>query len=45
MEAVLAAAMTRHEVAQMVFDAIRKEQFYILTDPAWIDAIRLRTTK
>ena len=44
-EAVLAAGMPPDLVAELVFEAIRKEQFYILTDPGWMDAIRLRTTK
>jgi len=43
--ALIAASMPPGQVAEIVFDAIRKEQFYILTDPAWMDVIRLRTTK
>ena len=45
LKAVIASGMPPHEVAEQVFDAIRKEQFYILTDPEWIDLIRLRTAK
>jgi NAD(P)-dependent dehydrogenase (short-subunit alcohol dehydrogenase family) len=44
-EALVAASMPPGEVAEVVFDAIRKEQFYILTDPAWVELIRLRTEK
>jgi NAD(P)-dependent dehydrogenase (short-subunit alcohol dehydrogenase family) len=44
-EALIAASMSPHQVAEIVFDAIGKEQFYILTDPKWTDVIRLRTTK
>jgi hypothetical protein len=29
----------------VVFDAIQKEQFYILTHPEWTEVIRLRTDK
>ena len=29
----------------MVFDAIRKEQFYILPHPEWTEVIQLRTDK
>ena len=45
LEALVAASMPPEQVAEKVFDAIRNEQFYILTDPAWIDLIRLRTEK
>ena len=37
--------MPPHQVADVVFDAIRKEQFYILPDPAWTEVIQLRTDK
>ena len=33
------------EVAEAVFDAIQKEQFYILPDPGWIEVVQLRTEK
>ncbi len=33
------------QVADVVFDAIRKEQFYILTHPDWVELIQLRTDK
>lgn len=44
-ETLLASSMAPGQVADIVFDAIRGELFYILTDPEWIDVIRLRTTK
>ena len=31
------------QVADAVFEAIRKEQFYILSHPEWIEAVQLRT--
>jgi NAD(P)-dependent dehydrogenase (short-subunit alcohol dehydrogenase family) len=42
-KAALDAATPPLEVADAVFDAIRKEQFYILSHPEWIEVIRLRT--
>ncbi len=33
------------QVADVVFDAIEKEQFYILTHPEWTEAIQLRMDK
>lgn len=44
-ESLVASSTPPLEVADQVFDAIRKEQFYILTHPEWIELIRLRTTK
>ncbi len=44
-DALLAASMPPDKVAEIVFEAIEKEQFYILTDPGWLDVIRLRTSK
>jgi NAD(P)-dependent dehydrogenase (short-subunit alcohol dehydrogenase family) len=44
-QAVLASGMPPAEVAEIVFDAIRREQFYILTDPEWMEAVELRTSK
>jgi NAD(P)-dependent dehydrogenase (short-subunit alcohol dehydrogenase family) len=43
--ALMAAAMPPSRVADMVFDAIRQEQFYILTHPDWTELIRLRTDR
>jgi hypothetical protein len=44
-EALIAAGMPPAQVAKIVFDAIRKEQFYILTEAKWMEAIRLRTER
>ncbi|HLY18518.1 MAG TPA: SDR family NAD(P)-dependent oxidoreductase [Bryobacteraceae bacterium] len=44
-KAAIDASMTPRELADVVFDAIRKEQFYILPDPEWTEVIRLRTDK
>jgi NAD(P)-dependent dehydrogenase (short-subunit alcohol dehydrogenase family) len=42
-KAAIEASMPPLEVADVVFDAIKKEQFYVLPDPEWTEAIRLRT--
>jgi NAD(P)-dependent dehydrogenase (short-subunit alcohol dehydrogenase family) len=39
------AGMPPLQVADMVFNAIQKEQFYIFTHPEWTEAIQLRTDK
>lgn len=39
----LEAAMPPARAADIVFDAIRNEQFYILTHPDWLEAVRMRT--
>jgi NAD(P)-dependent dehydrogenase (short-subunit alcohol dehydrogenase family) len=44
-KAALEAAMPPQQVADIVFDAIEKEQFYILTHPEWTEVIQLRTDK
>lgn len=44
-EALVAGSMSPARVAESVFDAIRKGQFYILSHPEWIEVVRLRTTK
>jgi NAD(P)-dependent dehydrogenase (short-subunit alcohol dehydrogenase family) len=44
-KAALDASMAPPEVADVVFDAIEKEQFYILSDPEWIEVVQLRTDK
>jgi len=44
-KAAMEASMPSLEVADVVFDAIRREQFYILSHPEWIEAIQLRTDK
>jgi NAD(P)-dependent dehydrogenase (short-subunit alcohol dehydrogenase family) len=44
-KAALQAGMAPAQVADIVFDAIQKEQFYILTHPEWTEVIQLRTEK
>ena len=44
-KAAIEAAVPPPQVADMVFDAIRKEQFYILPHPEWTEVIQLRTDK
>jgi NAD(P)-dependent dehydrogenase (short-subunit alcohol dehydrogenase family) len=44
-KAVLDAGMPPAQLAEIVFDAIQKDQFYIVTHPEWIDVVRLRTDK
>ena len=39
------ASMPPRQVADVVFDAIQKEQFYVLSHPEWIEAIQLRTDR
>lgn len=41
-DAAMNAGMPPAQVAEMVFDAIRKEKFYILTHPEWMEIVRLR---
>ena len=41
-KAAIAAAMPPKQVADIVFDAIRNEKFYIVTDPAWMEAVKVR---
>ncbi len=38
----LSASMAPSRVAEMVFAAIRNEQFYVLTHPEWMAVVRLR---
>jgi len=42
-KAVLESSTPPLEVADAVFDAIRKEQFYILPHPEWLDVVQLRS--
>ena len=44
-KAAIEASMPPSQVADVVFDAIRKEQFYILPHPEWTEVIQLRTDK
>ena len=43
--AAIDKGMAPHQVAEAVFDAIQKEQFYILPDLEWIEVVQLRTEK
>jgi NAD(P)-dependent dehydrogenase (short-subunit alcohol dehydrogenase family) len=42
-KAALDAAMSPAQAADIVFEAMKKGQFYILTHPAWMEVIRMRT--
>jgi NAD(P)-dependent dehydrogenase (short-subunit alcohol dehydrogenase family) len=44
-KAAIEAGMPPLQVADVVFDAIQNERFYILSHPEWIEAIQLRTDK
>ncbi|HVO97527.1 MAG TPA: SDR family NAD(P)-dependent oxidoreductase [Bryobacteraceae bacterium] len=44
-KAAMEASMPPIQVADVVFDAITKEQFYILPHPEWTEVIQLRTDK
>lgn len=44
-QSVLERGMPPGRVADIVFDAIQNEQFYILTHPEWIEIVQLRTDK
>jgi len=44
-KAAIEVSMPPPQVAGAVFDAIVKEQFYILPQPEWTEAIRLRMDK
>jgi len=44
-KAALEASMPPLQVADAVFEAIKKEQFYVLPDPGWTEAIQLRMDK
>jgi NAD(P)-dependent dehydrogenase (short-subunit alcohol dehydrogenase family) len=45
LKAAIEAGMPPLQVADVVFDAIKNEQFYILPHPEWIEVIQLRTDK
>ena len=45
LKAAIETSMPPLEVADVVFEAIKKEQFYILTHPERIEVIQLRTDK
>ena len=42
--AAIETSMPPVQVAEVVFDAIRKEQFYILPHAEWVEVIQLRQT-
>jgi NAD(P)-dependent dehydrogenase (short-subunit alcohol dehydrogenase family) len=42
-KAAIEAAMPPRQVADIVFEAIRNEQFYIITHPEWMEVVRMRT--
>lgn len=42
-KAAIEAGLSPLQVADVVFEAIRKEQFYVLPSPEWIELIKLRT--
>jgi NAD(P)-dependent dehydrogenase (short-subunit alcohol dehydrogenase family) len=44
-KAAIEASMPPLQVADVVFDAIKKEQFYILPHPEWTEVVQLRTDK
>ena len=44
-KAAMETSMPPLQVADVVFDAIRKDQFYILSHPEWTEVIQLRTDK
>ncbi len=43
LKSAIEAAMPPHRVADMVFDAITNERFYILTHPEWTEVIQMRS--
>jgi short-subunit dehydrogenase len=45
LKSILEKSTSSEKVAEAVFDAIRSEQFYILTDPRWMELIQMRTEK
>jgi len=42
-KAALEASMSPVRVADVVFEAIQNEQFYVLPHPEWMEAVQLRT--
>jgi len=44
-KAAIEAGMSPAQVADIVFDAVRNEQFYILTHPKWMEAVQMRTDR
>jgi NAD(P)-dependent dehydrogenase (short-subunit alcohol dehydrogenase family) len=44
-KSLIEKSMPPDQVAELVFDAIQNERFYIFTHPDWTEAIQLRTDK
>lgn len=42
MKAAIKAGLSPLQVADQVFEAIKEEKFYIVTDPEWMQVVRLR---
>lgn len=42
-KAAIDAGVSPLQVADVIFEAIRKEQFYVLPDPEWTELIKMRT--
>jgi NAD(P)-dependent dehydrogenase (short-subunit alcohol dehydrogenase family) len=42
-KAAIEAGVSPLQIADVIFEAIRKEQFYVLPDPEWIELIKMRT--
>jgi len=42
-KAAIEAAMPPSQVADVVFEAIKNEQFYIVTHPEWMEVVQMRT--
>lgn len=45
LKAILEKSTPSEKVAEATFEAIRKEQFYILTDPRWMEMIQMRVER
>jgi NAD(P)-dependent dehydrogenase (short-subunit alcohol dehydrogenase family) len=41
-KSAVAAAMPTGQVAEIVFEAIKNEKFYIVTEPGWMEAVKMR---
>ena len=45
LKAILEKSTSSEKVAEATFDAIRREQFYVLTDRRWMELIEMRAEK
>ena len=45
LKSILEKSMPSEKVAQAAFEAIRKEEFYVLTDPRWMEMIESRVER